>query len=162
MPRDRLVHPRRFLVPIDQRDRCSEALELATYLARAVEGTVTLLALVPLAIPPAGVDGAAGLAMTLAEPEEQRELDRLAREALDEMVAEIGEGVAVSTALSWGPAGQAIVDELEAGEHDIVVVSTRREDGPLGHLIHDHAVRRLLSHCPVSVLVVPAAGAHQA
>ena len=58
--------------------------------------------------------------------------------------------------MSWGPAGQAIIDELEQGGHDIVVVSTRREDSTLGHLIHDHTVRRLLCHSPVPVLVVRA------
>jgi nucleotide-binding universal stress UspA family protein len=145
--------PHRLLVAVDT-NGSSEALDFACRLARRLDGTVTLLAVAPMAVRPAAAPGLGTEPVTLGEPEEQQMIDRLAREHLDEVATRVGDGLDVRTALSWGPAGQAIVDELDGGEYDLAVVAARRE-GALGHLIHDHAVRHVLYHSPVPVLVVP-------
>jgi nucleotide-binding universal stress UspA family protein len=150
--------PQRFLVPVDHSEPSSEAVDVAMNLARSVNGTLTLLAVVPLAPQPAGSDGLPDLSAGFAEAGEQEVLDRLARERLDETAARIGDGLDVGTAIAWGPAGPAIIEEADEHGHDCVVVGMRRE-GPLGHLIHDHSVRHVLRHSPVPVLVVPATGA---
>jgi nucleotide-binding universal stress UspA family protein len=149
--------PQRFLLPVDSSASISEPLEVATRLARGINGSVTLLAVVPLAASPSGLDDVALAPGVGAGPEEQEVLDRLARDRLDEVVAGIGDGVDVRTEISWGPAGPAIVDQVGHGAHDLVVLSIDRE-GELGHLLHDHTLRHVLHHCPVPVLVVPATG----
>jgi hypothetical protein len=54
----------------------------------------------------------------------------------------------------WGHTGAAVVDALEEGGYDLVVVPSRRKSA-LGQLVHDDAVREILHHSPVPVLVVP-------
>ena len=152
MSRDRA--PYRFLLPVDCSTSTSEPLDAATRLARGVNGSVTLLAVVPLAPPPSDLNDLARGTGVGADPEEQEVLDRLARERLDEVVAGIEDGLDVSTEVSWGPVGPAIVDEVQQGAHDLVVISIRQE-GELGHLVHDHTLRHVLHHSPVPVLVVP-------
>ena len=150
--------PQRFLVPVDHSEPSSEAVDVASQLAHGLNGTLTLLAVVPLAAPVTGADGLVAGPVPLAESGEQEALDRLARERLDEAAARIGEELDVRTAIAWGPAGPAIVEKADENGHDYVVVGTRRE-GALGHLIHDRTVRHVLRHSPVPVLVVPATGA---
>jgi nucleotide-binding universal stress UspA family protein len=150
--------PHRFLVPLDdERAHTSEPIELATRLAHKVDGTVTLFAVAPLAIPDGDVAVLGAVPEAGADLEQQEQLDRLARERLDEIAARIGDGLDVRTKIGWGPAGVAIVDEIEQGAHDLVVVPTRCE-GELGHLLHDHTLRHVLHHSAVPVLVVPALG----
>ena len=147
--------PHRFLVPLDESALTSETVDLAARLAHEVNGTVTLFAVAPLATAAGDVAGLGLVPEAGAELEPQEQLDRLARERLDDSVARIGDGVDMRTKISWGPAGPAIVDEIEQGAHDLVVVPSRRE-GELGHLVHDHTLRHVLHHSAVPVLVVPA------
>src|SRR5918999_301269 len=147
--------PHRFLVPLDESLPTSETIDLATLLAHEVNGSVTLFAVVPPAVPagdlgPLGPVPEAGPDLTA-----QEELERLAHERLDEIVARIGDGLDTRTKIGLGPAGPAIVDEIEQGAHDLVVIPTRQE-GELGHLVHDHTLRHVLHHSAVPVLVVPA------
>ena len=141
---------RRLLVPVDGSDAGGAALDVAASLARELGGTVTLLAIAAAAPPTA--DPLTGIATAL--PERQQVLDQLAQEQLGDATARIGDGVDVRTSLSWAPAGAAIVEHAETGEHDAVVVPWP-ERGALGHLLHDHAVRHVLAHCRLPVLVVP-------
>ena len=142
--------PHRLLVPIDVSPGSTAAIDAAVRLARAVKGTVTLLGVAPLAIEPGGDAPAAG--MIAFESGEQQELDRLAQAQIAAVAARIGEGVDVRTALTWEPAGSAIVEEADEGGHDLVVIGWR--PGTLGHLLHDRAARHVLDHSPVPVVVV--------
>jgi nucleotide-binding universal stress UspA family protein len=147
--------PHRFLVSLDESVLTSETIDLATRLARKVSGSVTLFAVVPLAVPPGDLGGLGPVPEAGEDLEQQEQLERLARERLADIVARIGDGLDMRTKISSGPAGPAIVDEIEQGAHDLVVVPTRRE-GELGHLVHDHTLRHVLHHSAVPVLVVPA------
>lgn len=146
---------RRFLVPVDHANGSSGAVDVASQLARAAQGSLTLLALASLAVPPAGVAGMGAVPPTLGDRGEQEIIDRLARERLDDVAAGLGDGLDVRTELSWGSVASAVLDAVDEGGYDVVVVASRRE-GALGHLVHDHTVRQILHHCPVPVVVVPA------
>ena len=148
--------PRRVLAPVDLESGPSEAVEVAAQLARALEGSLMLFAVVPVAAPAPGVPEV--ISPDLTEPGEQASIDRIARERLDQVAARVGDGLDVRTELGWGPTGPAVVDALEDGDYDMVVIPSRRE-GALAHLAHDHVLRQVLHHSPVPVLVVPAAAA---
>jgi nucleotide-binding universal stress UspA family protein len=142
--------PHRLLVPIDALPGSAAAVDVAVRLARAVHGTVTLLGVAPLAMEPGGDPAAAGIGSL--ESDAQQELDRLAQAQIAAVAARIGDGVDVRTALTWEPAGSAIVEEADEGGHDLVVIGWRA--GPVGHLLHDRAARHVLDHSPVPVVVV--------
>jgi nucleotide-binding universal stress UspA family protein len=145
--------PRRFLVAVDDEDESLEAVHVAASLARAADGTLTLVATVPLSMPHTTPPGL-GAEPALDEPAEQELIDRLAQERLDAAAAQIGDGLDVRTELCWGPEGPGIVDRTETGRHDMLVVPLRRESA-LGHLVHDHTLRHVLHHSLIPVLVVP-------
>jgi nucleotide-binding universal stress UspA family protein len=147
--------PHRFLVLLDESALTPETIDLSTRLAHAVDGSVTLFAVVPLAVPPGDIGGLGSVPEAGADREQQQELERLARERLDDVVAGFGDGLDMRTKISLGPAGPAIVEEIDQGAHDLVVVPTRRE-GELGHLVHDHTLRHILHHSAIPVLAVPA------
>jgi nucleotide-binding universal stress UspA family protein len=132
-----------------------ETIDLSTRLAHEVNGSVTLFAVVPLPLPPGDLGGLGPVPEAGAALEQQGQLERLARERLEEVVARVGDGLNMRARISWGPVGPAIIDEIEQGAHDLVVFPTRRE-GELGHLVHDHTLRHVLHHSAVPVLVVPA------
>jgi nucleotide-binding universal stress UspA family protein len=142
--------PRRFLVAVDHSEPSRAALDIAIGLARGVHATVTLLAVAPLAV--------GATAEIPLEPDlimsGQRELDRRAEQLLEELSARIDHDLQVRTVLSWEPAGPAIIDEAQAGQHDLIVMPTRGS-GVLGHLLHDHTARHVLNRTPAPVLVVP-------
>jgi nucleotide-binding universal stress UspA family protein len=142
--------PRRFLVAVDRSQSSIAALDIAVGLARGVNATVTLLAVAPVAV--------GAVAEVPFQPDlvvsGQRELDRKAQELLEELSARVDQGLDVRTVLSWEPAGAAIVDEVQAGEHDLIVMPTRGS-GVIGHLLHDHTARHVLNRAPAPVLVVP-------
>jgi nucleotide-binding universal stress UspA family protein len=140
----------RFLVPIDGSAAAAAALDVAASLARGLRGTLTLLAVAPVA--PPGGDPLTGIETD--QPERQQLLDRVAQEQLGELVERIGSDLDVRSSLSWGPVGPAVVEQAETGRFDAVVMPLP-ERGALGHLLHDHAARHVLDHCRVPVLVVP-------
>ena len=147
--------PRRFLVPVATSEDSSDAVELAADLARATGGSMTLLGVVPLAMPPATAEGSGALALTLVPSEDQDELDRIARERLEELAGRYGDGVPVRTAMDWGTPDQVVRDELRHGDYGMVVVSDHH-NGLFGRLGEEHAIHKLLRHSPVPVVVVPA------
>jgi nucleotide-binding universal stress UspA family protein len=87
--------------------------------------------------------------------EEQALVDRMARERLGELASTLPPGVATEPVLTWGPLGPATVEAARDHGADLVVVAMRVRDHELGHVLHDHADRHVLHHCPVPVLVVP-------
>lgn len=143
----------RLLVPLDRSCGGAPALDIALRHARSTNGTVTLLAVAPVAIAPAEEPAIGPSRIAL---QDQRELDRLAQEQLDEVAAGLPGGVDVRTRLTWGPVGQAIVDEASTGDHDLVVVAWHHT-GAIGHLLRDHnqTARHVLDHCGLPVLVAP-------
>jgi nucleotide-binding universal stress UspA family protein len=147
--------PRRILVPVDTLPGCGTALEHATGLAAALAAELVLLGIAPVAdAAPALPDLDGGPLPAVSD--EQRLLDGLAQERLDEAAGAVPPSVRPRTVLTWGPAGPAIADAAHDEGADLVVVPMRRES-ELAHLLHDHTDRHVLHHSPVPVLVVPVA-----
>ncbi len=143
----------RVLVPVDRSPDATAALDVAVRLARVAKATLTLLAVAPMAVVPTAEPA---IGVPVPDPEPQDELDRLAREQVDEVAAALPKGIDVRAKLGWGPAGEAIAVEAKEGGHDLVVMPWHQA-GPIGHLMHhdDHAARHVLDHCPVPVVAVP-------
>jgi nucleotide-binding universal stress UspA family protein len=87
--------------------------------------------------------------------EEQKLVDGLITERLDQFVGALGTEVRARTLLTWGPVGAALIEAAGDEGAELVVVPVRREGGALAHLFHDHADRYVLHHSEVPVLVVP-------
>jgi nucleotide-binding universal stress UspA family protein len=144
--------PHRILVAIDPEPEARSAVAAATGLALALHAELVLLAFCDVAVP---TDPQLDPVFDPEIVRRQELLDRLSRERLQAAAEVVPDGVAVRTALSWGPAGPATVEAAREHDADLIVVPMRHDQGPLGRLVHDHADRHVLHHAGVPVLVVP-------
>jgi nucleotide-binding universal stress UspA family protein len=145
--------PRCIVVPVTLAADSPQIVSAAAALAEELDAELVLVGIAPPAPPvrsAAGVDDGAWL----AADNQQRFLDLLVRERLDELSGDLPAGVRVRTILSWGPAGPAIVETARDEQAELIVVPMRRETA-LGHALHDHVDRHVLHHSEVPVLVVP-------
>ena len=67
----------------------------------------------------------------------------------------VPEDVPVSTVVRRGPAAEAILERVETGEHDLVVMGSRGL-GQAGALLLGSVSRAVLAHSPVPVLIARA------
>lgn len=106
------------LVALDGSPTAQRALEAAAELALALNARLTIIAVAP-EVPPyayrAEVDVAA------LEREAESETERLLRTAVESLPA----GLPVTTVLKQGNAGERIVEQIEAGRHDLLVMGSR-------------------------------------
>jgi nucleotide-binding universal stress UspA family protein len=144
---------RRIIAPITFAHETREATLVAAELAAALGAELLLVGIVPLVLP----DSANGFGSPQPHAENQRLLDQLMSEQLDELTDALPDGMRWRTVISWGPVGPALIDAAREQRADLVVVPIRRES-ELSHLVHDHADRYVLHHCEVPVLVVPTNG----
>jgi nucleotide-binding universal stress UspA family protein len=144
---------RRIIAPVTFGHETLEATVVAADLAAALGAELLLVGIVPLAPP----DSANGFGSTQAQGENQRMMDQLMSERLEELTDALPDGVRWRTVRSWGPVGPALIDAAREQRADLVVVPILRES-ELSHLVHDRADRYVLHHCDVPVLVVPANG----
>jgi nucleotide-binding universal stress UspA family protein len=138
---------RNILVALDQSPTAQRALRDACDLAEALNARLTIISVAPQ-IPAfafrAGIDVAA------LEREAEAETDKLLREA----VASLPEDLPVTTVLKRGHAGEEIVRQIEAGDHDLVAMGSRGLGrvstnlfGSVGGYVHFHAhVTMLVVH----------------
>jgi nucleotide-binding universal stress UspA family protein len=138
---------RNILVALDQSPTAQRALREARDLADALNARLTIISVAPQ-IPAfafrAGIDVAA------LEREAEAETDKLLREA----VASLPEDLPVTTVLKRGHAGEEIVRQIEAGDHDLVAMGSRGLGrvstnlfGSVGGYVHFHAhVTMLVVH----------------
>jgi nucleotide-binding universal stress UspA family protein len=146
---------RSILVPVDGSPHAARALAEAADLAQATGAELTVMTSVPDAVtwgtftaPSAGGD----IQALIAASEEGF------RSILDEAVAALPQGLPVKKVVARGPAGPAIVDQVEAGGHDLVVMGSRgRGDfaslllGSVSHhVVHAAKAAVLIVHQPAS------------
>ena len=109
---------RDILAAVDHTPAARRALEAAAELAEAVNARLTLISVAP-EVPAfayrAGVDAAA------LEREAVAETERLLHEAVDSLPADLP----VTTVLNKGHAGERIVERIDAGGHDLLVIGSR-------------------------------------
>ena len=139
---------RSILVAIDGSRAAARALEEAIDLARSEGARLTLIS---VAVPPRVL--AAGPYFVPLPTEE--DLERNALEIVDRAEALVPEDVPVSTVVRHGSAAKAILERVEKGEHDLVVMGSRGL-GPAGSLLLGSVSRAVLAHSPVPVLIARA------
>ena len=139
---------RSILVAIDGSEAAIEALKQATELARQSDGRLTLISVAVPATQP--LVGPYVVPVPTHEQLEQ-EAERLVRVA----AALVPEGVPVSTVVRHGAAAEAILDRIEHGEHDLVVMGSRGL-GLAGSILLGSVSRAVVARSPVPVLIHPA------
>ena len=151
---------RRVLVAYDGSSHARQALAEATELARSNSGRLTVMAVVPapevwaftgydVSFGVDGFDNVDGL---------DKKVERDYQAMLDGAVEALPAEIPVRTLLKRGPAGAAIADEANEGDHDLVVMGSRGR-GELRSLLLGSVSHRVLQSSRVPVLVVHASEA---
>ncbi len=140
---------RSILVAVDGSRAAAAALTQAVDLARAEGARLTLISVAsaprwPIAPAP----------FYVPRPGEE-ELERQARQVLEQAEARVPDGVPVSTVVRRGGIAEAILDRVEKGEHDLVVMGSRGL-GRAGSLLLGSVSRAVLAGSPVPVLIARA------
>jgi nucleotide-binding universal stress UspA family protein len=147
------------LLATDGSRHAERALAEAVDLVRQADGSLTVAAAVP---PPNtwALGGAFGLAGDYGEI--QRDLERAYREMLETEYAKVPDDIRSQSVLLDGRPGPAIVDQIKAGDHDLVVMGSRGR-GEFRSLILGSVSQEVLNESPVPVLIVhlPEAEAQQ-
>jgi nucleotide-binding universal stress UspA family protein len=138
---------RSILAAVDGSGAAAAALEEAIALARRTGGRLTLIS---VAVPPRRL----GSPYFVPYPTDEQ-LAREAQETVERAAALVPDDVPVSTVVRSGPAAQAILERLEQGEHDLVVMGSRGL-GLTGSLLLGSVGRAVMAESPVPVLVYPA------
>jgi nucleotide-binding universal stress UspA family protein len=146
---------RNILVAVDGSPDAAEALRDAIDLAESEHTRLTLVTAVPqipatgLLVPGAVTDDE--LANTRARAE------AILRTARDQMPADLP----VSTVLTNQPIRPALIRQIKAGHHDLVVMGSRGR-GAVRSALLGSVSHYALDHSPVPVLIVHAEQSHQA
>jgi nucleotide-binding universal stress UspA family protein len=138
------------LVGLDASPSAGQALEHAVDLARAGNSKLTLMTVAPPVSSYVTLGGVGVGVDTMAE-----ELDRWAQDVLDEAERTIPDDVLAHTVQARGHAGPKIIEELNRGGYDLIVLGSRgrgrAQEGLLGSVngyVHFHAKVPLLSVPP--------------
>jgi nucleotide-binding universal stress UspA family protein len=138
------------LVPIDGSAEAAQALAEAVDLVQATGANLTVMTSVPDAVtwgtftaPSAAMD----IQALIADSEQGY------RTLLDEAVASLPQDIAVKKVVMQGPAGPAIVQEVAAGDHDLVVMGSRGRGG-IASLVLGSVSHHVVHSAKVAVLIV--------
>jgi nucleotide-binding universal stress UspA family protein len=146
---------RNILVAIDGSPDSDQALGEAIDLAEAERTRLTLFsaAAVP-AVAYAGVSGAALLPTLLRDAEAEAEA------ILRTAVERVPDQVSVRSVLSSEPVRPALLRQIEAGQHDLVIMGSRGR-GAVRSVLLGSVSHYVLHHSPVPVLIVHAESSQQ-
>jgi nucleotide-binding universal stress UspA family protein len=139
---------RSILVAVDGSQAAAKALEEAIDLARSEGARLTLIS---VAAPPRYL--VAGPYFVPLPTED--DLERCAQEVVDRAEELVPDGIPVSTVVRHGPAAKAILERVETGGHDLVVMGSRGL-GRAGSLLLGSVSRTVVAHSPVPVLIARA------
>lgn len=140
----------RIVVPVDQSERAEEALPVAVRLARASEGTIVLLEVVPPPIEFGPYWGAPPqLVQRAIDTDVAGSVHYLTRLAQSEIVA--GVGTETKTALGW-PASTILACVREQ-DVDLIVMTSHGRSG-LSRWILGSVAEKVIRQAPVPVLVL--------
>jgi nucleotide-binding universal stress UspA family protein len=130
---------RDILVAIDSSETSRRALAAAGELAEALNSRLTIIAVSP-EVPPFAYR--AGIDVDALEGEARNETEMLLREAIESLPKDLP----VTTVLKHGHAGERIVEQIEAGGHDLLAMGSRGRGrvatnllGSVGAYVHYHA-----------------------
>ena len=143
---------RRILVALDGSAHAQRALKEAIDLAEAGHGTLTLMTVIPE--PSTWILGNIYIAQVdLDELRGQIEADY--DNMLKAAAKTVPDGMPFTTVLVHGHAGPAIVERLETGQHDLVVMGSRGR-GEIGSALLGSVSHHVVQASPVPVLIVHA------
>jgi len=125
--------PRSIVVPITLAADSAQLLEVAAPLAGALGAELTLVGIAPV-VPAAPAVAQAGESVGLAPHAEQRLLDLLVQERLDDLSGRLPAAARARTVLTWGPPGPALIAVAREQQAELIVVPMRR-DSVLGHAL---------------------------
>lgn len=138
------------LVAIDGSVDADQALTQAIDLADSEHARLTIFAAVVTPTASAYIGAGAGVAATLtADAEVETEA------TLRSATQRVPEDVSVATVLSSEPVRLALIHQVEAGHHDLVVMGSRGR-GALRSVLLGSVSHYVLHHSPVPVLIVHA------
>jgi nucleotide-binding universal stress UspA family protein len=130
---------RNILGALYQSQTSQRAMAEATELARTLNARLTVISIVP---PMPGFAYRAGVDMAALEGEAESETEKLLREA----VTGLPDDLPVTTVLKHGHPGEEIVEQIKAGDHDLVVMGSRGLGrvtanlfGTVGGYVHYHS-----------------------
>lgn len=139
---------RSILVAVDGSRAAEKALEEAIDLARDTGARLTLIAVAaPPRWRPAGP--------YYSPYPNDEELERQAQETVDRAEALVPEDVPVSSVTRRGPAAEAILERVESGGHDLVMMGSRGHGSATSFLLGSVS-RAVLAHSSVPVLIARA------
>jgi nucleotide-binding universal stress UspA family protein len=135
---------RNILVALDQSQTSQRAMAEATELAQILNARLTVISVVP---PMPGYAYRAGIDLGALKREAEAETEKLLRDS----VARLPDDLPVTTVLKHGHPGEEIVNQLEAGDHDLVVMGSRGLGrvsanlfGTVGGYVHYHSRTAML------------------
>jgi nucleotide-binding universal stress UspA family protein len=138
------------LVSVDGSLHAQQALAEAIDMARTSRARLTILTAVPPVAPWVAVPGSAA-AFTDIAVRLEREFTQVLRNAADQVPAE----VPVTTILTREPIRRALLERIDQGNHDLVVMGSRGR-GALRSSLLGSVSHSVLHHSPVPVLIVHA------
>jgi len=144
------------LVAVDGSPDAEQALAQAIDLASSEHARLTLFSAMqpPPAVTYNGMGGDVVARLV-------RETEQEAQALLSDAVQRVPEDVSVTSVLSTEPVRAALVNQIEKGEHDLVVMGSRGR-GALRSALLGSVSHYVLHHSPVPVLIVHAEdGAHR-
>jgi nucleotide-binding universal stress UspA family protein len=143
---------RSVLVPVDGSAHAKKALAEAVDLVQATGAELTVMTSVPDAVTWGTVTApsAAGDIQALIADSEQG-----FRTLLDEAVATVPESLGAKKVEGYGPAGPAIVKQVDAGGHDLVVMGSRGR-GEVASLLLGSVSHHVVHSTRAAVLIVHA------
>jgi nucleotide-binding universal stress UspA family protein len=141
---------RNILVSIDGSAHSERALTEAIDLATAHRARLTILTAVPKPAPWPCVP-----ATVVVPPPPREELEREAQEIMRAAVAAVPESVPVTTIVTHRPVRAALLEQIERGHHDLLVVGSRGR-GAIRSSLLGSVSHHALHHSPIPVLIVHA------
>jgi nucleotide-binding universal stress UspA family protein len=139
---------RNILVAVDGSADAKQALAQAIDLARSENARLTLFSAVA-APPSVAYVGVSGDVTANLIREAEAEADAILRTAVER----VPDDVSVASVLSGEPVRPALVSQIAAGEHDLVVMGSRGR-GALRSVLLGSVSHYVLNHSPVPVLIV--------
>jgi nucleotide-binding universal stress UspA family protein len=142
---------RSIMVPVTLDADSDSLVSVAASLAESLRAELVLAGIAPLTSAPRAAQVGE---LTLAPGGDQRLVDLLVHERLEELSAALPAGVRARSVLTWGPLSTALLGAAREERAELVVMGLRRIAG-LGPELHGHADRYILHQSEVPVLVVP-------
>lgn len=143
---------RRILVAVDGSSHADRALDEAVDLARVSDAALTVMTVVP--DPSAWILGA-GYGVPVDVNEFSDQIEREYTTMLRTTVERVPDNMPITTVVKRGSAGPAILDQVDEGDHDLVIMGSRGR-GELRSLVLGSVSHRVLQAGAVPVLVVHA------